>query len=369
VSSAWQIFSAQLQRRRRRFARVRRRLPVPLLGALGVVSGAVAAHTGFSVEAALPVWVFAASWPVWREPEEGAPDPLRFRLRVRRIGWRASVTLVLAFSVAQASGATVDWVLALAPVPALLESLLWPLWPRSLRRAVRSAQVYEELVAANFGYARDQARSRLGRRFGLRRRPQLGGWAGALAVGFDPDRGVCGRPQPLASSEPGVKRGAPLRATPARALLYRWHEESVSGPQLERWLKTASVSWSGRELLITDGRQRVVRAGLAQRPEQARPGERVLSRPPTELVWLTEKRRDEFRTYLETQILLLDAEGRRLLTLPGLGMRQGEVGAVAHAAGLRFAAYELLLSGWEGPRPLSARLFPKRRGHIRLRFG
>jgi hypothetical protein len=218
-------------------------------------------------------------------------------LRVRRIGWRASVTLVLAFSVAQASGATVDWVLALAPVPALLEPLLWPLWPRNLRRAVRSAQVYEELVAANFRYAQDQARSRLGRRFGLRRRPQLGGWAGALAVGFDPDRGVCGRPQPLASSEPGAKRGAPPRATPA------------------------------------------------------------------------EKRRDEFRTYLETQILLLDAEGRRLLALPGLGMRQGGVGAVAHAAGLRFAAYELLLSGREGPRPLSGRLFPKRRGHIRLRFG
>lgn len=369
MSSPWKIFTARLQRRRRRWARVQRWLPVPALGALGAVAGAVAAHTGFSVDAALPLWVLAGSWPVWRAPEEGAADALRFRLRIRRIGWRASVTVVLAFSVTRASGVSADWILALAPAPALLEPLLWPLWPRGLRRAVRSAQVYEELVEAKLA----QARKRRGlRRLVRSRQLVLGGRVHALAVGFDPDRGSCGRPEPVASSEPehgrpGSDGGAPLRATPVRELLYQWREEE-SGPRLERWLRYASVSWSGRELLVTDGRQRRVRAGLAGRPEQTRPGERVLPHCPVELVWLTEKRVDAVSTYVESQVLLLDAEGRRLLTFPGLGLRQGDVGAVAHAARLRFAAYELALSGWEGPRPLSSRLFPKRRGHIRLRF-
>jgi len=385
VSSVWQIFNAQLQRRRRRWAWVQRWLPVPTLGAVGAVVGSVAAHHGFSVDAALPLWVLAGSWPVWRAPEEGAADALRFRLRVRRIGWRASVTVVLAFTVTRASGVSADWVLALAPIPALLEPLLWPLWPRSLRRAVRSAQVYEELVEAKFAQGRNrQSRNgRSRRRSWWIRRPYVGGRVGAVSVGFDPDRGVCGRPLPVESSEPepepepepesepepGAGGRAPVRATPVRQLLYLWREEET-GPRIERWLRYASVSWSGRELLVTDGRQRLVRAGLAGRPksEYPRPGERVLPHRPVELVWLTERRVDAARTYLESWVLLLDAEGRRLLTLPAVGLRQSDVGAVAHAAGLRFAAYELALGGWEGPRPLSSRLFPKRRGHIRLRF-
>jgi len=383
VSTAWQIVAARLGRRRRRWARVERWLPVPVVAALGVVAGAVTVRTGFSFDAALPAWVLAASWPVWRAPEEGAPDALRFRLRVRRVGWRASVTLVLAFSVARASGTSADWILALAPVPAVLEPLLWPLWPRGLRRAVRSAQVYEELVAANRGQARDVVRNRRvvrQRRAGRYSHTAVAGAggsrrdqrralmrAGAATLGFDPDRGACGRPLPVSSSEPAAEAGPPLRATPVRELLYRWRAEE-EGEQLERWLRYAAVSWSGQDLLVTDGRQRVVRAGLSGKPDQLPPGQRVLPQRPVELVWLNEKRVDSFRTYVESQILLLDAEGRRLLTLPALGMRQSDVGAVAHAAGLRFAAYELSQSGWEWPRPLSSRLFPKRRGHIQLKF-
>ncbi|MEY9842860.1 hypothetical protein [Streptacidiphilus sp. EB103A] len=388
MSTVWQMVTARLGRRRRRWARVERWLPVPVLGALGAGAGVVSVHTGFSFDAALPVWVLAASWPVWRAPEEEVPDALRFRLQVRRAGWRVSVALVLAFSVAQALGTPVDWVLALAPVPVVLEPLLWPLWPRGLRRAVRSAQVYEELVAANRGQARDLVRNKrvVRRRRVLRHQPlarvraegtrrnrrrallrEVRRTPGALAMGFDPDRGACGRPLPVRSSEPGARSGPPLRATPVRELLYQWRAQD-EGERLERWLRYAVVSWSGQDLLLTDGRQRLVRAGLGWKPEPLPPRQRVLPHRPVELIWLTEKRVDSFRAHVESQILLLDARGRRLLTFPAMGMSQREVGAVAQAAGLRFAAYELAQSGWEWPRPLSSRLFPKRRGHIRLRL-
>jgi hypothetical protein len=43
---------------------------------------------------AWPVWLMAATWPVWRAPERHLPALLRLRSRHRRIGWRLSVLLL-----------------------------------------------------------------------------------------------------------------------------------------------------------------------------------------------------------------------------------------------------------------------------------
>ncbi len=356
-STGWRMFAAGLERRRRRWTRVWRWLPTVGLAAAGAATGGVVlvdgGHSGVALAAALPVWLLGASWRVWRAPEHQLPDALRFRARVRRVSWRVSAlslegsTLALLCRVEQVAGvpgSTAGWLLVLSPVPLLLDPLLWRLWPAALRRSVRSGKVWEELATAN-------------------RRRKIAG-----PVAFDPDRGACGRPVPVRSSEAGTRSAETCRVHPIREVLYRWHSD-LPEQKLRNWLTNAAVVWNGRDLLLTDGRRRLVRAGFAPAPSVRLPGERMLAEPPAEMVMLTERLGIPRSSPIESEIMLLDAQGRRLLTLPALGMREYDVAALAAKAGIRFAAYELVRTGPEFPRSLSARMFPRRRGHIRLRLG
>ena len=356
-SLAWRVLTAGLERRRRRWTRVWRWLPTAGLAAAGTATGAVVladgGRSGVALAAALPLWLLGASWRVWRAPEHQLPDALRFRARVRRVSWRVSAlslegsALALLCRVehtAGVPGGTAGWLLVLSPVPLLLDPLLWRLWPAALRRSVRSGKVWEELATAN-------------------RRRKIGG-----PVAFDPDRGACGRPVPLRSSEAGTPSAETCRVHPIREVLFRWHSD-LPEQKLRNWLTNAAVVWNGRDLLLTDGRRRLVRAGFAPSPSVRLPGERVLAEPPAEMVMLTERLGIPRSSPMESEIMLLDAEGRRLVTLPALGMREYDVAALAAKAGIRFAAYELVRTGPEFPRSLSARMFPRRRpGHIRLRL-
>jgi hypothetical protein len=69
------------------------------------------------------------------------------------------------------------------------------------------------------------------------------------------------------------------------------------------------------------------------------------------------------------RVMLLDAPGGRPLTMPGLGFLSGQVADLATASGLRFTSHHGAGVPVELPwRRLWTRVFPRRRGHVRLRM-
>ncbi|MEZ0094437.1 hypothetical protein [Streptacidiphilus sp. EB129] len=70
----------------------------------------------------------------------------------------------------------------------------------------------------------------------------------------------------------------------------------------------------------------------------------------------------------EFQLLLLDGAGRRLVTMPALGFPERQLRELAAAAGLDYTTHRFLESDWDLGVPLTQRLFPRRRGHLRIRL-
>src|SRR5580698_1310281 len=98
MSSAFGRITANLGRRRRRWARPLRRLGTAALVVIGIVVFIPGTDDNLATDniwlsAALPIWLLAATWPVWRAPERDAPEALRWRRRQRRSCWRTSVLL------------------------------------------------------------------------------------------------------------------------------------------------------------------------------------------------------------------------------------------------------------------------------------
>ncbi|MBF9068808.1 hypothetical protein [Streptacidiphilus fuscans] len=299
---------------------------------------------------ALPLLVTAVGWRAWTAPEEGQADALRLRRLSRRIALRVTTVLATAASVglplwlatrgvlAHDVGVAAVWSALLAPVPVLVETVLWLFAPSGLRWAVRSGRLLEETqaLAARVHQVRPLV--------------------------FDPARGRYGRPVPRRFTPARGEFGEPCTARPNRGRIRLVRGRHDLGWVDEQWIGSAAVSWTGTALALSYAPGRTLELPLgpdAPPPTPSAP----LPAVPVELIWLREHR--DQRT--EVRILLLDAVGRRLLTMSALGMRDTEVARVAQAAGLSYSCYELRLPADEPAwRSLPARLFPRRFRHVQL---
>ncbi|MFC1429345.1 hypothetical protein ACEZDB_01560 [Streptacidiphilus sp. N1-3] len=302
-----------------------------------------------SFAAALPLWLLALSWPVWRAPARALPNGLGRRRRHRRICWRTSIVLLFLASfaliacaywgwrrdygplpqealyanAADLCGNLTLWLSLLAPVPGLLDALLWRLHPAGARR--------EALLGA--------MEEALGRPTRYRKVPE----DQRPGPGFDRDAGWLGRPRPVFARQPDPLRGDPLTIRPVSPVRTRGDKSEVrTEPRFPAWQQHGAISWDGRALFFTDARQRHLRVPI----EEA-----------AELVQVRESR--EYGPLDE--LMLLDAEGKYLVRMPATGFRRHEAAALAAAAGLPFACYELGSSDESGA-SLHLLLFPARRG-------
>lgn len=286
-----------------------RRLPPLLVAALGL--GLLAWGAGPVRPAWLPLCVLAASWRLWRAPEEGIPPLMFWRRRQRRVCGRIAVAMLLVSGIAvalHAGAATAIWPAALAPVPVLLDPLLWRAWTWPFRDAVRCARALMLLQEPN--------------RFLTTRPSRL------PERGFDPEQGYCGRPVPVArtAAPNGRKRRHGCRG-PAR-----------NG-------RFTSVTWDGRTIALSQGSWVSARIPIEQIAELVTVSEYVRGR-------------------LQDEFLVLDREGRRLATLERAGGPSREhLAELASAAGLPFADYELGRS----KESLAELLFPPRSARPRGR--
>jgi hypothetical protein len=290
-----------------RYPKLPRRLPPTLLAVLGAVAlvWGIGRETPTGVVVGmsfLPLWVLAASWRLWRAPEEGLPQLMFWRSRQRRVCGRIAVSMLMGAGVSvmllgyayeknwpgvQRGWATAAlWLASLSPVPVLLDPLLWRAWTWPFRGAVRSARVLMLLQEPNRFLTVPPPR-----------RPERG---------FDPDHGYCGRPVPIQRNTP------PYRRTRHRG---------CRGPAING--EFISVTWDGRAITITEGSNVTARIPIEEVAELVTVSEYAEGRPI-----------DEF--------LVLDGEGRRLATLdrPG-GPSRKHLAELASAAGLPFADYEL----------------------------
>ncbi|WP_042422509.1 hypothetical protein [Streptacidiphilus anmyonensis] len=354
----WGVTSRSLRRLTARARQGWRRAVTGALGGTGfvlVVAGAEQ-HTAHAqhlwMAGALPFAAAAVGWQVWRAPEEGLPDALRLRERSRRIGLRtasvpgfgASVGLVVHLgahgALAHQAGVAALWAVAAAPVPVLAEGALWAAAPRRLRLQVRTARIAEAVREVNSGVGR------------------------LSQLAFDPEAGYAGAPVPHRSLAPADHLGAAREARPTREQTVAMLGLSLLNRAHRTWIREASLRWDGEALILTDGRRNSV---AVPHDGTRRPGHGRLADRPVELVWLREQAPGE--PGWQIRLLLLDASGRRLLTMPGLGFLYGEMAAVAAASGLRFTFHN-----WAGAPPelpgrrLWTRVFPRRRGHVRLRM-
>lgn len=358
----WRVTSRSLRRWTARAWQGRHRTATVVLGGTAVVLVFIGARDHVAetqrqwMAAALPFAVAAVGSRVWRATEEGLPDALRWRTRSRRfalrigsLGWfGASLGLVLQVrahgTLAHDAGVTALWATALAPVPALVEGALWRLAPRELRRQVRTGQLGEAVRDLNADAAQP------------------------YPIAFDPDHGYAGTPVPRCSVGPAPQVGPPCEARPtarrAQAMLGR----SALNRSQRLWLREATLRWDGATLTVIDGRRTVIPVPLRRTGPTATAPRGPWADPPVELVLVREQGLSE--PGWRARILLLDATGRRLLTMPGLGFLDGEVARVARAAGLRHTLHRWAETPLELPwRRLWARAYPRHRGHIRLRLG
>ncbi|MFC1417984.1 hypothetical protein [Streptacidiphilus cavernicola] len=345
MSSTFSRIAAGLGRRRRRAARLIRWLGTTALIIIGIIVFIPGTDDSnptdnISFAAALPIWLFALTWPVWRAPEREAPDGRRWRLRHRRICWRASVLMLFGACfcllscgyweyrrdqgsdygqydhlnhLAAMSGTTALWLLLLCPLPALLDFPLWRLWPAPVRRAALLGRIAEKLSEP--------------------KRYLLMAPAMIPPPGFDPDQGWLGRPSPVFESLPGPRHGDPVTVGPGapRTGPGWWDDPFVKGPYPH-----ASVSWDGETITFTDFHRRGTGIPVARVAE------------------LVDVRETAARS-AHSVLMLLDATGRAVLSLPDQGFHRDELAEVAVAAGIPFRCYEL---GRSDGRSLRDLLFP-----------
>ena len=356
-SYAWRQLSAGLGRRRRRFTRPLRWIVSLALTAVGFVFFVPGTddnnpRADIYFATALPIWLIAASWQLWRAPDHDLPAARRWRLRHRRICWRTSQLLLLGASLAllacsyyewrsgntasltqferydslaATSGTTGLWLLLASPVPGLLDLPLWRLWPLDLRDAAMKARATEQLM--------EQA-ARSGR-----------------TKAFDYTLDEQGRPRAASVREagPGLGPELTLRTTKDDCWKYSTFRYRPKG-HYERWIEHSRLGWDGvGNLVFTDGRARTVRMPVA-----------VVA----EAVLFTER---TSRDHESRHLLLLDRQGRRLLAVPADGYALQQLGDLAHAAGLRFSFYSLGNSS-DNLVEINSLLFPRRRGTVPLRL-
>ncbi len=359
----WGVTSRSVRRLTARARQGFRRAVTGVLGATGLVLVVVGAEHRTAhaqhlwMAGALPFAAAAVGWRVWHAPEEGLPDALRLRERSRRIalraasvpGFGASVGLVVHLgahgALAHEAGVAALWAVVLAPIPVLVESALWGAAPRALRLQVRTARLAEAVRELNAESAR------------------------VSPLDFDPDRGYAGTPVPRRSVAPAAHLGPACEARPTRGRAASMLSLDPVGRAYRTWLRESSLRWDGTTLTLTDGRRNVVavRLGAAEPGAAERAARGPLADRPVELVWLHEQNVGEPAS--EVLILLLDSSGRRLLTMPGLGYLDTQVAQVAGASGLRFSYHNWAGAPLEPPwRRLWSRVFPRRRGHVRLRM-
>ena len=344
MSSALNRIAAGLGRRRRSWIRPLRRLgtaALVVIGAVVFIPGTVDGDptADISLAAALPIWLLALTWPVWRAPDREAPEGLRWRRRHRLGCRRASVLLLfgscfgllgcrywewrrdhegIGYQIdtypnsshpvfdaqrydhfnhfAVLSGGTGLWLLLLSPLPVLLDPLLWQLWPAPVRRAATLSRVAEELSRPD--------------RYRLLPAEEV------PAPGFDSDRGWLGRPVPVFEQRPGKERGAPLTIRLGPGIRVETYGYSSEFPAY------TSMAWNGRTLVLEDARRR------------------SLSIPEGVGAELVEVR-ETFRGRTDNRLMLLDPAGRCLLSARDRGLSRRDLARLAHAAGIPFACYEL----------------------------
>ncbi len=313
------------------------------------------------------VWAFAAMIPVWAGPEPGMPQLPRLRRLHRRTAWRLGFLGLFAASLALVGntywqvraertsyvhhpgritafeGNAHDcavlglWLLCLCPLPVLVETPSWRLWPAPIRRGLRCARAAERLT---------------------------GPFRSGPAADFDPDQGAAGRP---AARSPRFTGGPPSDRPCAASL--------SGGGRRDGARSVVELRWDGSRLTLRRGVGEPVEIRVAGRetpPGGGRPaGTGGTRRPVAELVWYSEPHkavRSPGGRWVtrETALTLLDAEGFRVGTVHGARREWSGVLAVARAAGLPFAAYDLGAVARSEPPRANALLFPRRGRQLRM---
>lgn len=354
---------------RLRLIRLRRWLvPLALVGSGFAVIAATQTGTDADVEnlwlpLALALMTCGVTAWVWRRAEGGGFEALRWRRLHRRVLWRAATLSLLgglaalwlvAFWNWRADNAlggfdlsTWDgdnghaaffrgvsaWLSAVAPALFLAEPIVWRLWPRSLRQAVRRAKTAE--VLAN-------------RRYGTH-----------LMV--DPALGAAGRPEPTLAVKAGAPSRLPRAATPHGRQPADWTTAEAS-----EWWQHAELAWDGSALVVTDGQRNARTFPALTTPVDAGSDDGSGPGRVAELVWFTEETASwNILTWQREQVLLLDEGGRRIAELPAAGLTAEAVARIAEAAGLPFAAYDLG-SARRDERPAHPMLFPRTRRTVKV---
>ncbi|QMU75463.1 hypothetical protein GXW83_06595 [Streptacidiphilus sp. PB12-B1b] len=327
---------AAADRRRRRYARLGRVLPQLLVALPGVLLIAVpGSRLKVCHDLGLTLLVAALSLPVWRAPEAGLPDPLRFRERHRRVFWRIGAVLLAAATLCLAVDRRFDGRHALGSAHAaadtgaaltcaallvlLLERQVWRLWPGQLRRAAATAEVLRRIS----------------------RRSLAAG--GPMVTGLpEPElRQPAGEPSPTPCTTYGRKRR---------------HRVDRSRPGM------TVLRWDGRNLTLNN-------TGVPVPLPMGRPGEAPQAdwaqvSPVAEVVWVGHRALPEYGQTKAT-LLLLDAEGRRSVHMSHVRFDRLSAAEVSAAAGIPFTAYDLTFAAsWYDE--LVDALFPKARKSLDL---
>lgn len=342
---------------------------VPIICAVVIIS---ATQSGGNVDvenlwasAAFLLFAAGATAFVWRRVRNDDFEALRWRRLHRRVFWRAAVLTLLAGLVCLGLVAFWQWRaddslgtfqlptwaadeghaaffrglatwLPAAVVPIVfVEPLVWRLWPRLVRSAVRRARVAKILSAD--------------RRYSTR-------------LDLDPGLGAAGRPRAVGSAPSGEPDGQPHRITPHGSRPMDWPRTAT-----DAWWHNAAIAWDGSALTLTDGQSRTYVFSVARPGSVAPEGRR---RPVAELVWFSEDLSPLYRYGSTTRrhvrcVLLLDVNGRRVAELPAAGFAPHDVARVAQAAGLPFAAYDLGSVGGD-ERAANPLLFPGRRRAVKI---
>ena len=357
MSTAWSLATTGLGRRLRYLRRYRWWALQVLVAVPGIVlvthdTGAPdSSHVAkLWHDASLFFFVLAATLRVWRAPEEGTVEVLRFRLLHRKIAWRAFTVLLLAGALALTADRWFTWkgedstargwstvalvLFWLAVAARVLEPLVWLLWPKELRRSVRLARLAEDAAKIT---ARHSPR------------------AVAPPTVF-PDQGAFGRTHPTYQSHGGPPSPEPQSVTTRLA------DSSLSARSRRPRVSAPVLHWDGTRLAWTDGHGHTHMIPVEGRAALKGSVDRGL-RPVAEMVWLLQVGARQGPSSL---LVLLDDKGYRFLVLHANQRSFGPSADLAEAVGVPFAAYRIAGDA-ETFRTLLNSLFPHRGPVVELR--
>jgi hypothetical protein len=368
MSTSWNLATAGLGRRLRWLRRYRWWALQLLVAVPGVVlvghdpGASDSSHLAkLWHDSALFFLVLAVTLRVWRAPEEGTVEVLRFRLLHRKIAWRVFTVLMLAGTLALTGDRWFTWkgdgstardlstaavvLFWLAVTARLLEPLVWLLWPRELRRSVTVARLAEEAAKAN-------ARSRRNARTPV-----------APPVVF-PDQGAFGRTHPSYRSHNREPSPAPRSVTARLAGDWgstRGGRGGRSGSAGQR-VSPPVLHWDGTRLAWSDNQGRTHMVPVEGRSALKGKVDRGV-RPVAEMVWLLQSQAGRGPS---SRLVLLDGDGFRFLVLHTNQRGYGPCADLAEAVGVPFAAYRIA-GDEEAFRRLVDSLFPRRGRVVELR--